>query len=100
MVNGPASDDALGEGKETLRNGGVCEVEYTHCARVSCSNDAAVWWCDNSNKDFSVEGSEFVPYIDAIMEECGTAGLYSTIAATGTMDNSDGWSIEIGFNAC
>lgn len=89
------------EGQGYLRSGIVCGSAAGHCSRISCSNDAAVWLCNNSGADINnMDCSIAADYIDHIFDMCQADGQNAVDFCSGTQENTDGWTIEVGWNNC
>ena len=94
--------EAFVEGQNYLRGlGAVCGAEVGKCARVSCSNDAAIWLCNNTGEELrDMECGVFADYVDHIFDQCQQDGLYAVDFAVGRQDNTEGWNVQAGLNAC
>ena len=102
-INGEKARENFVEGQEYLRGKGTdCDVSASNeCERVSCSNNAAVYLCTTDGKDhFGVECPMIADYIDHIFDKCQHDGQYDVKMACGTQENTDGWRVEVGMNAC
>lgn len=102
MVTTDTIREAFVEGQEYLDGlGAICGAEDGKCTRPSCSNDAAIWVCNNSGADIDdIDCSIVRDYVDKIFDKCEADGLYAVDFAVGTMENTDGWNVQAGFNAC
>lgn len=101
-MNGHEERESFVEGQHYLHDKGpVCDVGAGGCERVSCSNNAAVYLCSADGQDhFGVDCGVIASYVDHIFDKCQTDGQYSIDMACGTMDNTDGWRVEVGNNSC
>ncbi|KAK7756942.1 hypothetical protein SLS62_000958 [Diatrype stigma] len=90
------------EGQNYLRKKGkVCDTEAGKCARVSCSNDGAVYLCSQDDKaHYGVDCGLIADYIDHIFDQCQTNAQYFYQLAVGYQENSEGWRVEVGYNSC
>ena len=89
------------EGQKYLRSGITMGAEAGKCSRVSCSNNAAVWLCNNSGEDINdLDASIAADYVDHVFDQCQESGLYCYNCGTGRQHNTDGWNIEVGRNQC
>lgn len=90
------------EGQNYLKGlGAVCGAEARKCARVSCSNNAAVWLCNNTDEEISgLECGIMSDYVDHIFDKCQEDGMYAVDYAVGIQRNTDGWFVQAGMNVC
>lgn len=102
MVSQDREREDFVEGQEYLRGlGANCGSEAGKCSRVSCSNNAAIWFCNNSGENIdNVECGIMADYVDHIFDQCQEDGLYAVDFAVGRQDNTDGWNVQAGMNAC
>ncbi|KAI0023106.1 hypothetical protein F4780DRAFT_787719 [Xylariomycetidae sp. FL0641] len=79
-----------------------CTAPISECVRVSCSWNAAVYLCNNSGHDISIPCLEVADYAQHIIDTCKHPGevLKNTKVVMGHMDNTEGWSVAIGWNTC
>ena len=99
-VEGPIQErENFVEGQEYLRSLGTCGAEANSCSRVSCSNDAGMWLCAGDEKA-EVDCGLIADYMDHIFDECQSDGQTYVKAAYGSQENSDGWTVEVGWDYC
>ncbi|PGH01388.1 hypothetical protein AJ79_07929 [Helicocarpus griseus UAMH5409] len=92
------------EGQHYLMKQKKVSVKKGKCARVSCSNNAAVWLCnDRNDKGQTWTGPKVRKAIDAIFDKCkeGSKGLYTTESSSGYQFVKDGTlRVVVGWNHC
>ncbi|EMR64185.1 hypothetical protein MGN70_001802 [Eutypa lata] len=101
-VYGGSERENFVEGQKYLRKKGpVCDTEAGKCARVSCSNDGAVFLCSQDDTEhYGVDCGLIADYIDHIFDQCQQNTQYFYQLASGTQDNTEGWRVEVGYNSC
>ncbi|KAK0103356.1 hypothetical protein ONS95_005382 [Cadophora gregata] len=49
---------------------GICTVAKTSCTRISCNNDAAIYWCNNNNFELRKYYFMLADYAQALVDKC------------------------------
>lgn len=91
VVHGTQERENFVEGQNHLCSGITIGAESGKCSRVSCSNDAAIWLCNNSGEDIDgMDSTIAADYIDHIFDECQRSSMYYIDFASRRQENSEG----------
>lgn len=68
------------------------------CSRISCSDNAAVWLCNDNADAIGPQCSSLASYVDDIANDCQEERHHGHITARGQVFDTDNFNVIVGFD--
>ncbi|KAG4424737.1 hypothetical protein IFR04_002085 [Cadophora malorum] len=99
---GRANQGAIREGINYLRRGSLaCGVNAHSCARVSCSWDSGIYFCNNNNYNLRYPCFQIADYAQAILDKCKyQKNLFADKEVGGQAWDNGNWNVPVHKDRC